>query len=59
MMQKDGLRPLKGKIKVIGGFREEKYSNGYCNALSIIQTAKKQKLNPCKVLGEIVSGNRK
>ncbi len=59
MMQKDGLRPIKTKIKVIGGFREKKYSNGYCNSLSIIQTAQKQKLNPCEVLGKIVAGQRK
>lgn len=55
----NGLRPVKSKMKVIGGFREQTYSDGYCCALSIIQTAQKQKLNPCEVLGKIISGQRK
>lgn len=54
-----GLRPVKSKMKVIGGFRNQIYSDGYCCALSIIQTAQKQKLNPCEVLGKIISGQRK
>ncbi len=54
-----GLRPFKSKMKVIGGFREEEYSKGYCCALSIIQTAIKQKLNPCEILGKIISGENK
>ena len=54
-----GLRSVKNKVKVIGGFRSMDYADGYCNSLSIIQTAQKQNLNPCKVLGKIVSGQRK
>ncbi len=54
-----GLRPFKSKMKVIGGFREQEYSDGYCCALSIIQTAIKQKLNPCEILGKIISGENK
>lgn len=54
-----GLRPLKSKMKVIGAFRNQVYSDGYCCALSIIQTAQKQKLNPCEVLGKIIAGQRK
>ncbi len=54
-----GLRPVKSKMKVIGEFRNQTYSDGYCCALSIIQTAQKQKLNPCEVLGKIISGQRK
>ena len=46
-------------MKVIGGFREQKYSDGYCCSLSIIQTAQKQGLNPCEVIGKIISGNLK
>ena len=52
-----GLRPIKTKLKVIGGFRELENANGYCNSISIIQTCLKQGLNPCKVLGKIASGN--
>lgn len=54
-----GLRPLKTKVKVIGGFREQKYSDGYCCTMSIIQTAQKQNLNPCKILNKIINGERK
>lgn len=54
-----GLRPLKSKIKVIGGFREKYYADGYCKTLSIIQTSQKQKQNPCKIFGEIFSGKQK
>lgn len=54
-----GLRPIKTKMKVIGSFRIQENANGFCNALSIIQTAQKQKLNPCKVLGQIASGQSK
>ena len=52
-----GLRPIKTKLKVIGGFRELENANGYCNSISIIQTCLKQGLNPCKVLGKIASGH--
>lgn len=55
----NGLRPVKSKMKVIGGFRNQIYSDGYSCALSIIQTAQKQRLNPCEVLGKIISGQRK
>ena len=54
-----GLRPFKSKMKVIGGFREREYSDGYCCALSIIQTALKQCLNPIEILGKIISGDSK
>ncbi len=54
-----GLRAFKSKMKVNGGFREREYSDGYCCALSIIQTAIKQKLNPCETLGKIISGENK
>ena len=58
-MRSFGLRPVKTKMKVIGGFREQEYSDGYCCALSIIQTAQKQGLNPCEVIGKIISGENK
>lgn len=54
-----GLRPVKSKMKVIGGFRNQTYSDGYCCSLSIIQTAQKQGLNPCEVFGKIIDGERK
>lgn len=54
-----GLRPIKTKMKVIGSFRIQENANGFCNALSIIQTAQKQKLNHCNVLGQIASGQSK
>lgn len=54
-----GLRPIKTKLKVIGEFKETKNANGYCNAVSIIQTCFKQKINPCQALGKIANGNSK
>lgn len=54
-----GLRPVKSKMKVIGSFRNQNYSDGYCCSLSIIQTAQKQGLNPCEVFGKIIDGERK
>lgn len=53
-----GLRPLKSKIKIIGGFRTKYYANGYCKTLSIIQTSQKQKQNPCEIFEKIFSGER-
>lgn len=54
-----GLRALKSKLKVIGAFRKQYYSDGYCSSLSIIQTAQKQGLNPCEVFGKIIEGEMK
>lgn len=54
-----GLRPIKTKMKVIGGFRELVNADGYCNSISIIETCLKQKLNPCKILGKIANGTSK
>ena len=54
-----GLRPIKTKMKVIGGFRELENADGYCNSISIIETCQKQNLNPCKTLGQIAGGNSK
>lgn len=54
-----GLRPIKTKMKVIGGFREFENANGYCNSISIIETCQKQNLNPCKILGKIAGGQSK
>lgn len=58
-LAEQGLRPFKSKMKVISGFRTREYSDGYCCALSIIQTAIKQNLNPCEILGKIISGDKK
>lgn len=54
-----GLRPIKTKMKVIGGFRELVNADGYCNSISIVETCLKQKLNPCKILGKIANGTSK
>lgn len=54
-----GLRALKTKIKMIGGFRKKFYADGYCKTLSIIQTSQKQKQNPCEIFEKIFSGERK
>ena len=54
-----GLRPIKTKMKVIGGFRELVNADGYCNSISIIETCLKQKLNPCKILGKIANRTSK
>ena len=40
-----GLRKIKTKIKIAGGFRNLKNSKYYCNAISIIDTCKKQNMN--------------
>lgn len=53
-----GLRGVKSKIKVIGGFRKKSYADGYCKTLSIIQTSKKQNCNPCEIFSKIFSGEK-
>jgi hypothetical protein len=57
-LAEQGLRPLKTKTKVIGGFRNKFYADGYTSSLSIIQTARKLGLNPCDILKKIMSGQR-
>lgn len=54
-----GLRTIKTKMKVIGGFKKTKNANGYCNSVSIIQTCLKQGINPCIALGKIANGKSK
>ena len=45
-----GLRKIKTKLKIAGGFRNLKFSKYYCDAISIIDTAKKQNMN----IGEVI-----
>lgn len=40
-----GLRKIKTKLKIAGGFRSLKFAKYYCNAISIIDTCKKQNIN--------------
>ncbi len=40
-----GLRKIKTKLKIAGGFRSLKFARFYCDAISIIDTCKKQNMN--------------
>ncbi len=44
------LRIVKTKTKVSGGFRSEDGCKNYCDALSIINTAKKRRINPFEAI---------
>lgn len=54
-----GLRPLKTKLKIIGCFRTMSGAKDYCNAKSIIDTCKKQKVNIGKAMISIMCGEPK
>lgn len=54
-----GLRKIKTKLKISGGFRSLKYSKFYCNAISIIDTCKKQNINIYETIQEIFAGKKK
>ena len=54
-----GLRKIKGKLKVAGSFRSLQYAKYYCDAISIIDTCKKQKLNILKTIENIFMENKK
>lgn len=47
------LRIVKTKTKVSGGFRSENGCENYCNIISIINTAKKRKINPFTAITSI------
>lgn len=54
-----GLRIVKGKLKVAGGFRSLASAKHYCNALSIIGTSKKQNVDIGFAIESIFKGNKK
>lgn len=54
-----GLRKIKTKLKIAGGFRNIKFSKYYCSAVSIIDTCKKQNMNIYETLKNIFMGKKK
>ena len=54
-----GLRKIKTKLKIAGGFRNLKFSKYYCSAISIIDTCKKQNMNIYGTLRNIFMGQKK
>lgn len=54
-----GLRKIKTKLKIAGGFRNLKFSKYYCGAISIIDTCKKQKMNIYETIKNIFIGKKK
>ncbi len=54
-----GLRKIKTKLKIAGGFRSLKFSRFYCDAISIIDTCKKQNMNVGETIKNIFIGKKK
>ena len=54
-----GLRKIKTKLKITGGFRNLKFSRYYCGAISIIDTCKKQNMNIGETIKSIFNGKKK
>ena len=54
-----GLRKVKTKLKIAGGFRKLEFSKYYCDAISIIDTCKKQNLNIGESIKNIFKGKKK
>ena len=54
-----GLRPIKKKLKIAGCFRSLDYAKYYCDALSIMDTSVKQKLDIGITLENIFKGKKK
>ena len=54
-----GLRKIKTKLKIAGGFRNLKFSRYYCDAISIIDTCKKQNMNIGETIKDIFKGKKK
>ena len=54
-----GLRKIKTKLKIAGGFRNLKNSKYYCSAISIIDTCKKQNMNIGETIKNIFMGKKK
>ena len=54
-----GLRKIKTKLKIAGGFRNLLYGKYYCKAISIIDTCKKQNMNIGETIKSIFMGKKK
>jgi transposase len=54
-----GLRKIKTKLKIAGGFRNLKFAKYYCDAISIIDTCKKQNMNIGETIKNIFMGKKK
>ena len=54
-----GLRKIKTKLKIAGGFRKLEFARYYCDAISIIDTCIKQKMNIGKTIKDIFRGKKK
>ncbi len=54
-----GLRKIKTKLKIAGGFRSLEFSKYYCDAISIIDTCKKQTMNIGEAIKNIFMGKKK
>ena len=54
-----GLRKIKTKLKIGGGFRNLQFSRYYCDAISIIDTCKKQNMNIGETIKNIFMGKKK
>jgi len=54
-----GLRKIKTKLKIAGGFRNLQFSKYYCSAISIIDTCKKQKMDIFETITNIFLGKKK
>ena len=54
-----GLRKIKSKLKIAGGFRNLSFSKCYCAAISIIDTCKKQNMNIGETIKDIFKGKKK
>ena len=58
-MAERGLRKVKTKLKIVGGFRKLEFSKYYCDAISIIDTCKKQNMNIGETIKNIFKGKKK
>ena len=54
-----GLRKIKTKLKIAGGFRNLNFAKYYCDAISIIDTCKKQSMNIGETIKNIFIGKKK
>lgn len=54
-----GLRKIKTKLKIAGGFRNLKFARFYCDAISIIDTCKKQNMSIFETIKNIFMGKKK
>ena len=54
-----GLRKIKTKLKIAGGFRSLEFAKFYCDAISIIDTCKKQNMNIFDTIKNIFIGKKK